>query len=92
MQNPLIPDLYPLYHRPLAPIQRVLLSAPPPATPRSFARFSTEEAKQMNGEDGAELPYDQIVGLKMSERLSYATGEKSIEFFQKVYRVSEKSL
>ena len=59
---------------------------------RKSAPFSTEEAEQMNNENGAVLPYNQIVDPMSFERLYGGIGEKSIEYPRKVYRVFPESL
>ena len=46
----------------------------------------------MNNENGAVLPYNQIVDPMSFERLYGGIGEKSIEYPRKVYRVFPESL
>ena len=59
---------------------------------RTFALFSTEVAEQLYDGIGAVVPYKRIVSPMLSERLYGGIREKSIEYFQKVYRVFSKSL
>ena len=51
-----------------------------------------EKTELLYDENGAELPYNQIVALVLSERLYGGIGEKSIGYPRKVYRVFPKSL
>ena len=59
---------------------------------RTCALYSIEEVERLYGVDRAVLPYDQIVGPMLSERLYGGIGEKSIGYPRKVYRVFRKSL
>ena len=43
--------------------------------------------KRLYGRNGEVLPYNQIVALVLSEGMYGGIREKSIEYFQKVYRL-----
>ena len=57
---------------------------------RTFAPFSTKDAEQLSHTNKSFLQCNQIVAPMLSEGMYGGIWEKSIEFFQKVYRVSEK--
>ena len=90
------------HHAPLPMPQRTFTLTPPNLRPlslahttphlRTFALLSAEGAERLYDDHGAELPYDQIVASKMSERLYGGIGEKPIGYPRKVYRVFTESL